>query len=519
MSLGWFTRSLQARLLSTVLVSLLLVWLAAVLFTWLDTRHELDELLDSHLVQSAALLVAQQTRELDDDDERDDRHRHRDGERHSRALKDAPVLHRYAPRVAFQVFHDGELLLRSAQAPLTPMVPLQPQLREGFHSVRLVMATAVDRQAGRRHRDDGLAAPAAAVAVEGEWRVFVAQGRERDLQVLVAEEQASRADILHALLRGTLGPILLALPFIALLAWWSVRRGVAPLRELDRQLAQRPPQDLSPVQVDAPPSELQPALAALNGLLERIQALMATERRFTADAAHELRTPIAAIRAQAQVAMGEPDPQARQHALQATLQGCDRAHHLVQQLLTLSRLEGGAAPEMTRLDLRVPARAVLAELAPGALRRGQRLELQADAACPMQGNEVLLTVLLRNLVDNACRYSPEGARIRVQLDPGTAGGRLRVEDSGPGLTEADRRRLGERFFRVLGSEQPGSGLGWSIVRRIAEVHGATLGVARSAGLGGLAVTLRWGAAQGEQVAVSLDPDQDKPGQGSRESGA
>jgi two-component system sensor histidine kinase QseC len=287
----------------------------------------------------------------------------------------------------------------------------------------------------------------------------------------------------------------LALPLIALLTWWSVRRAVAPLRELDRQLAKRQPQDLSPVRLPGAPSELEPALEALNGLLERIEALMAAERRFTADAAHELRTPIAAIRTQAQVALGEGDPDARHHALLATLQGCDRAGHLVQQLLTLSRLEGGAAPAMADLDLRGVARTVLAELAPQALRRGQSIELEADAACQVRGNEVLLAVLLRNLVDNASRYSPDGARVAVKLRAATDAVTLWVEDSGPGLAEADCQRLGERFFRVLGSEQPGSGLGWSIVRRIAAVHAAVVQLGRSADLGGLSVQLRWPAAE------------------------
>lgn len=497
----WFTRSLQARLLSMVLGSLLGVWLAAVVLTWVDTRHELDELLDGHLVQSAALLVAQYSSELEEDHEdghpgdeggSSGRHGHRSDDH--RALKDAPVLHRYAPRVAFQVFHEGQLLLRSAQAPELPMVPLQPRLKEGFHTVQLTMASAVDRQAGRRHRDDA-ALPLIREPSEGEWRVFVSRGQAHDLLVMVAEEQASRSDILHALLRGSLGPLLLALPFIALLTWWSVRRAVAPLRELDHQLAQRRPQDLSPVQLPGAPSELEPALEALNGLLERIEALMAAERRFTADAAHELRTPIAAIRTQAQVALGEGDPDARRHALLATLQGCDRASHLVQQLLTLSRLEGGASPAMADLDLRGVARTVLAELAPQALRRGQSIELEADAACPVRGNEVLLAVLLRNLVDNASRYSPDGARLRVRLQPQAGAVRLRVEDSGPGLADADCERLGERFFRVLGSEQPGSGLGWSIVRRIAAVHAAVVQVGRSTDLGGLSVELRWPAAE------------------------
>jgi two-component system sensor histidine kinase QseC len=242
------------------------------------------------------------------------------------------------------------------------------------------------------------------------------------------------------------------------------------------------------------PTELQPVVDGLNGLFERIAALVESERRFTADAAHELRTPIAAIRTQAQVALAEADDAARRHALQSTLAGCDRATRLVEQLLTLSRVEAGEAPARAALDLSALARQQVAELAPKAIDRGQRLELQADAPCTVQGDTTLLAVLVRNLVDNALRYSPPGAQVQVAVQ--SQGGRvqLRVQDSGPGLPPEALARLGERFFRVLGTGQGGSGLGWSIVRRIAAVHGAQVQAGASAALGGLDVTVDLPAA-------------------------
>jgi two-component system sensor histidine kinase QseC len=218
---------------------------------------------------------------------------------------------------------------------------------------------------------------------------------------------------------------------------------------------------------------------------------MDAERRFTADAAHELRTPIAAIRTQAQVALAEADDDLRRHALEATLAGCDRATRLVEQLLTLSRLEEGAVTPTGRVDLSALARREVAEAAPRALESQQTIELDADEPCPVQGDATLLAVLVRNLVDNAVRYSMAGARVRVAVARHGGGVRLRVEDSGPGLSEADLARLGERFFRVIGSGQSGSGLGWSIVRRIAAAHKAKVDVGRSSELGGLAVTVDW----------------------------
>jgi two-component system sensor histidine kinase QseC len=236
---------------------------------------------------------------------------------------------------------------------------------------------------------------------------------------------------------------------------------------------------------------MQPLVAALNGLFARISTLIESERRFTADAAHELRTPIAGIRAQAQVALGSHNGDEQRHALLATLEGCDRATRLVEQLLTLARLEAAPEAANTRTDLSRLARRIIADLAGKALSQKQAIELDAPDTCELRADETLLGILLRNLVDNAIRYSPAGARVRITITRTTSHTTLCVEDSGPGLTDMQRERLGERFFRVLGNDQPGSGLGWSIAQRIAAVQAATLSASRSAALGGLAVTVVW----------------------------
>lgn len=451
--------SLQARVLLGVIGVMLAVWMLAAWRTAVESRHEIDEVFDGHLAQAAALLVVQAVREIDEGDHEDD---------HG---VDAPQLHRYAPKVAFQVWHEGRLAMRSANAPTAPM-------------------SADGRLGGR-----GLQT----VPIDGQdWRVFAARGAEADVQVFVGEQMASRTDIQQALLRSTLWPLALALPLLALAAWWAVRRGLRPLQRLGRQIERRPPQALDAVQMDEVPREMQPLLDALNGLFTRIGSMVQAERRFTADAAHELRTPIAAIRTQAQVALAEADAELRAHALRQLLAGCDRATRLVEQLLTLSRLEAVGSPAsgptpVATIDLAALLRRVVADAAPTALDKGQALSLQADASCPLRGDETLAAVLARNLVDNAVRYAPEGARIAVSASLPGGAARLVVEDSGPGLPEADLQRLGERFFRVLGSGQAGSGLGWSIVRRIAAVQGARIEVQRSAELGGLRVQVDWPA--------------------------
>lgn len=449
-------KSLQARLLALLLLLVTLVWLGAAGFIWVDASDELDELLDGHLAQSAALLVVQQTGHGD--------HASRETAEHD-PVEDAPSLHKYAPRVAFQVFHEGKLTMRSANADDSPM----SNQTKGFATVTL--------------RD------------QTEWRVFAAQGNEGDVQVFVGEQITSRDSILWAVLGGVLMPLMYALPLLAGVGWLAVRNGLAPLRHLSHGLAQRQPQALEPVALTDMPAEIEPVVQSLNALFERIQAMVDSERRFTADAAHELRTPIAAIRTQAQVALAAgADLEQREHALRYTLAGCDRATHLVEQLLTLSRLESSSTGAPNALvDVSAVAQRVAADLALAALEREQELALDAPAPAFIRADEMLTSLLVRNLLDNALRYSPDTARVHVAVSTDLQQVILQVEDSGPGLTEAEMARLGERFYRVLGSDNTGSGLGWSIVRRIAAAYQAQVDVRRSGRLGGLCVTVRWPA--------------------------
>lgn len=439
-------RSLQGRLVLRVVGVVALVWVIVAILTWIDVRDELDELLDSHLAQAASLLVMQQIRAVEDDDHE----------------IDVPTLYRYAPKVAFQVFHKGQLLLRSANAPVRPMVDSVQPFRSGLKTV------SIDNRV---------------------WRVFAAYGAENDMQVYVGERAQSRTAILRAVLRSTLAPMLIALPILALVAWLAIRQSLTPLRDLGRMLRERQPQSISPVVLQPAPSEMAPMLEALNGLLARMAVLIESERRFNADAAHELRTPIAAIRAQAQVALGESDLQRQHPALLATLAGCDRATRLVEQLLMLSRVESGTVPALAALDLAALARNVVAELAHAAIDKSQNIALDVVGDCAVSGNLELLAALVRNLVDNAIRYCPERSNIQVAVRKTAQGVLLDVEDDGPGLNEQDMARLGERFFRVLGNGQTGSGLGWSIAQRIAKAHGATVQVNRSVRLGGFAVSI------------------------------
>jgi len=439
--------SLRTRLLLGVVGCVAALWLLAAWLTWRDAEHELGELLDAHLAQAAALLVAPAA------------HEHF----HEELFARAPHLHRYATRVVFQVWHEGRLMQGSGNAPSQPLT----QQRSGFETTEI---------AGQR------------------WRVFATVGDAPDIQIFVGEQLQARESILRAVLRSLMWPLLWCLPLVLLTGWWAVRVGLAPLDRLSRKVAERQPDALEPLVLAQAPTELQPLVASLNTLFARVGRLIDTERRFTADAAHELRTPIAGIRAQAQVARAAADEAGRHHALDQLLQGCDRAARLVDQLLMLARVDASPGAAGGLNDLGALVRLAAAELMPSVLARGQWLEVDADAPCWVAGEPALIGVLLRNLLDNASRYSGTGGRIELTVVYEGGHGGLTVQDSGPGLSAPELARLGERFYRaelsLLGG-QPGSGLGWSIVRRIAEVLDLAIQADRSPALGGLRVQVRW----------------------------
>ena len=442
------TTSLQWRLTLSVMLATGLVWTVVLVMTWLKTEHELSELLDAHLAQTAAVLAVQTSDEQDDD------------------FTTADVLHKYQPRVAFQIWHERELIFRSAQA---PMSPLSPWGQQGIS----------DQELGGQ-----------------SWRVFATAGREHDVQVVVAELQSARHDILKAGLKSAIVPMLLALPVLAFLIWGAIFKSLAPLRQLSQSVAQRHSDAREPLN-EAVSAEVQPLVQALNHLFRQMALQMDSERRFTADAAHELRTPIAAIRMQAQVARGSDAQGERQQALDAVLQGCDRATRLVAQLLQLARLDADDTGPALSCDAVADTRATLADWGPQAMAKQQVLSLDAPEALRLPLPPGLVGVLVGNLVDNAQRYSPDGAHIKVRWEalPTPC---LVVEDSGPGMSEADLARLGDRFFRVPGNGAQGSGLGWSIVRRVAQRYRLQVSLGRSPELGGLRVEVRWPAAEGLQ---------------------
>jgi two-component system sensor histidine kinase QseC len=303
------------------------------------------------------------------------------------------------------------------------------------------------------------------------------------------EAREARDEIVEALGESLLWPLATALPLLALAIWLGVGRGLRPLRELRAQLARRGSGDLAPLDAARAPSEIEPLVAELNRLFGRIEEAMGRERRLTADAAHELRTPLAVLSTQAQVARGAHDEASRNEALDAIVAGSQRAARLIEQMLTLARLESGQTAAAERLELREVVRGAMAETAGDALAKGIELELADGPAVHAEGHAALLAVLARNLVDNAVRYTQPGGRVEVRVSPGPV---LEVCDNGPGVPAQELGRLGERFHRLAGQGETGSGLGLSIVLRIAELHGGAVRFSPGPGGHGLRVSVELG---------------------------
>jgi two-component system, OmpR family, sensor kinase len=421
-------RSLQRELLFALLASVVLIWAVTLAFSYFDVEHELDELLDAHLAQSSALLIAQAGHDLEEID-----------------VEHTPLLHRYARRVSFQVWEQGRVLrIHSANAPNTRLSDAE----QGF-SDNVV---------------DGV-----------RWRVFSAWDANRRNLVQVGERRESRTAITATVARNMLPPLVVALPALAALIAFVVTRALRPLTSLNRELAARAPDNLAALDIGDAPAEVAPLVASLNRLFDRTRRSLARERQFTADAAHELRTPLAALRAHAQVARGATHDDEHLHALDQVIAGCDRAAHLVDQLLTLARLEPGAPMSLRQpCELRRIAQDVLADLAPAALDKHVNVELDATVPGSVQGDPRLLGILLRNLVDNAIRYGPDGSLVHVRIHDDADQACLVVSDEGPGVPAAQRELLGRRFHRLAHGDVEGTGLGLSIVKRIAELHGAAL---------------------------------------------
>ncbi len=455
-------KSLRARLLLLLLGTLGALMAVAGWFSYRAGLQEAGELFDARLVQSTRVLLSlvdEPLSELNDYPGEPIVLRGWHGEAHG--VGEALAFdtgHAYENKLAFQVWDARQrLVLRSDSAPAAPLAPHAP----GYTNVVI----------------DG-----------ARWRVFTMRSpRGRWFQS--AELSDIRQELAADIAGGTLLPLLFALPLMALAIVWAVAVTTRSLSRLSHEIGRRDPERLQPLDATQAPREARGLVDAINGLLRRLDVALARERRFVADAAHELRTPISALKVHADNARQAKDATERAESERSLAVGIARVERLAAQLLSLSRAESvGGLRARTRLRLDALVRAEVEDLRPLAERKGQTitLELEEVLVC---GDELALELLVRNLVENAVRHTPPGKAIEVRLAKVGAHARLDVEDAGPGIAEAERERVFDRFYRSLDSGEEGSGLGLAIVREAVAAHQASIRLGRSERLGGLAANV------------------------------
>jgi len=440
--------SLRRRLVLAIVSASVALWLASLVIVTVIAWHETNEVFDDALEEAGYMILSATT------------------DWHTRGLPARPPTREVRKvDMQYQIVQEGRVIQRTEGAPRRAFVA-------GFDD------------------DEGFADP----KVDGRrWRVFVVRDEAGRFEVQVGQRHDKRFDILEELAESLWLPVAGILLLLALVCWLLIGRVLKPLRRTANEIAAKSPSDLAQVALEGQPRELLPIVGALNGVLARLDAALQAERRFTADAAHELRTPLAGLHMHVQL-LGRQHPEMAAPFLKLR-QDIARLTALVDSLLTLARLDPLAREQLVRQQVLLAPllEGVLALHAPEAARRGITLALHCDLET-VQADPRMLEIMLRNLVENALRYCPDGSRVEISANRYEGCERIAVRDNGPGVDDANRARLGERFFRVLGQGQGGSGLGLSIVRRIAELHGIALGFGPGLEGRGLGVTLDLPAA-------------------------
>ncbi len=446
--------SVRRRLLLILLFLFVFGWLSVVIVTYTTTSNRINKVLDAELEQDADVLAylartgAPQWEHFD-----------------TNSRLALPEHHR-GP-LAFQIWKQSRLVLTSGGLP-----PIRAPEHNGYRDIQFQGRT---------------------------WHTLIRTHGSDDLAIVLAEPLQLRYRLIDGIARESLYPLFLAIPALAVLIWFGVGRGLVPMARLARQMEQRSPEYLQPIPTDGAPQELLPLMDRLNDLLARLQDAFTAERRFTADAAHEIRTPLAAVKTHAQLLLRAPDTAVRETALREIVAAVDRSTHLVDQLLSLARLDREAQElGFEDVDLATLVRETAATLHPLAQERGIELEVEARDRPFIAGNTVALKTLVRNLLDNAVRYTPRNGKVHVCVS-GMAPNEvcLSIEDSGPGIPVELRERVFDRFYRFSPGDTAGCGLGLSIGRRIAELHRARIELGDSSRHKGLHVLARFPAGQVE----------------------
>jgi signal transduction histidine kinase len=441
--------SLRSRLMWLAALATLFAWLTGGAGALVAAYHEGEKLYDEQLRDVARVILSFVSHEIDEI--------RQEGRQDMVHWETAGTLD---PRYAYQVWSkDGQLLLRSHNAITVPYLPLH---RDGF----------LDREINGR-----------------PYCTYAQRSADGNMLIQVAEDESMRRLFRPSLAYWMVGFFLVSIALLLLLNRWVFGRAVRALDQSEQQLTDRSPLDLRPVRTDDPPRELQPLLNSINGLFNRIARTLDSERHFTAAAAHELRTPLAAVRMQAQVADRARSPQEARAALKALVSCVDRASHMVDQLLTLAHVESLAPKSHTFVPVRLDRviEQVVQDLSHARQGRNIRVDLQLDAAT-VPAIEFGVAALVRNLIDNALQHASSGGHVLVRTFARESEVVMTVEDAGPGIPESERIRVFERFYRLPDSDTDGCGVGLSIVQCVADAHHAQVAL-DSVTRGGLRVTV------------------------------
>jgi two-component system OmpR family sensor kinase len=371
--------------------------------------------------------------------------------------------------MSYQVWlRNGRSVLRSTGSPPTPWVPLSFDKPEAFHMVTI----------------DGV-----------DWRIYTLSDATGQIQVQIGKSQPQLLSLLHLWLGTSVGTVLLLMALLGVVTWFIICWSIAPVQAAQAALRERSPLDMSPLPADDLPTEVKPLVEAFNALLRQLETALQGERRFLADAAHELRTPLAVLMAQAQLVQSAATLDEVRNSLEPLVCGIERSARLTEQLLDLARLDALTSPStQPAVALHEIVSLVVRDYDNSAQTAGQHVQLRAEP-CHARVDVDAVGVLLRNLLDNALRYAGAGARIEVVCrEQAGAGVVLSVRDDGPGVPAAEHQRIFDRFYRVPGTPGRGSGIGLSLVARIATLHAATLEVSEGLGGRGFGITMCFGSA-------------------------
>ena len=445
--------SIQRRLLANPLITIAFVSLITLFLSYRDATHEVQELFDANLAQSARVLHALVTPELLTGDNKQLQELLLNFPEYpsDKVLKlndEAHTLgHEYERKLAFQVWNkEKELLLHSASAPTTALSERAlSTMNRGF----------VDEEVGTHN-----------------WRVFALWDETEQYLVQVGERYDVRNELITKISQQVITPLLVSLPFLGLMIWVGIGRGLRPVQRVAEEVVRRDPQHLDSMDVGPVPTEIRPLVEGLNKLFDRLRSALETERRFTDDAAHELRTPLAALKTQAQVALRATDDREKTQALNNVVNSVDRSTHLVEQMLILARLDPSASmPAREPINLHDLTAEVVAQLVPSAMKLNTDIEITGSEDTIVYSDPVSLSIMIRNLADNAIRYSKSNGEVVINIDsinPDEVV--LSVSDSGPGIEPELQSRVFDRFYRVTGNAATGCGLGLSIVKRVADLN-------------------------------------------------